>query len=88
MDSAQTDKSRYNMVLLNQGIIEQIILDYLGLEQGGRVEVEYGKQAETLELLEEGEDEYPVVVGVKRVGQNGMVVLGSDCGCRLTWMLF
>ncbi|PYH33926.1 FAD binding domain protein [Aspergillus neoniger CBS 115656] len=71
MDSAQTDKSRYNMVLLNQGIIEQIILDYLGLEQGGRVEVEYGKQAETLELLEEGEDEYPVVVGVKRVGQNG-----------------
>ncbi|GAQ47451.1 hypothetical protein AtubIFM54640_003930 [Aspergillus tubingensis] len=71
MDSAQTDKSRYNMVLLNQGIIEQIILDYLRLEQGGRVEVEYGKQAETLELLEEGEDEYPVVVGVKRVGQNG-----------------
>ncbi|XRM43861.1 hypothetical protein ABZX51_007012 [Aspergillus tubingensis] len=71
MDSAQTDKSRYNMVLLNQGIIEQIILDYLRLEQGGRVEVEYGKQAETLKLLEEGEDEYPVVVGVKRVGQNG-----------------
>lgn len=87
MDSAQTDKSRYNMVLLNQGIIEQIILDYLGLEQEGRVEVEYGKQAETLELLEEGEDEYPVVVGVKRVGQNGMVILGFDGGCMLTWMM-
>lgn len=87
MDSAQTDKSRYNMVLLNQGIIEQIILDYLRLEQGGRVEVEYGKQAETLELLEEGEDEYPVVVGVKRVGQNGLVILGFDGGCMLTWMM-
>lgn len=87
MDSAQTDKSRYNMVLLNQGIIEQIILDYLRLEQGERVEVEYGKQAETLELLEEGEDEYPVVVGVKRVGQNGLVILGFDGGCMLTWMM-
>lgn len=87
MDSAQTDKSRYNMVLLNQGIIEQIILDYLRLEQGGRVEVEYGKQAETLELLEEWEDEYPVVVGVKRVGQNGLVILGFNGGCMLTWMM-
>ncbi|GKZ36861.1 hypothetical protein AbraIFM66950_008094 [Aspergillus brasiliensis] len=71
MQSAQTDKSRYNMVLLNQGLVEQIILDYFAIDRGGKVEVEYGKQAETLEFLEEGEDEYPVVVGVKRVGQDG-----------------
>ncbi|GLA50759.1 hypothetical protein AnigIFM63604_007074 [Aspergillus niger] len=69
MDPAQTDKSRYNMVLLNQGMIEQIILDYLELEREKRVEVEYAKQAKTLEILKE--DEYPIVVGVKRVGLDG-----------------
>jgi phenol 2-monooxygenase len=85
MDSAQTDKSRYNMVLLNQGMIEQIILDYLELEKERRVEVEYAKQAKTLEFLE---DEYPIVVGVKRVGLDGTVILGFDNGRMLTWMMF
>lgn len=86
MDSAQTDKSRYNMVLLNQGMIEQIILDYLELEKERRVEVEYAKQAKTLEFLKK--DEYPIVVGVKRVGLDGMVILGFDNGRMLTWMMF
>lgn len=86
MDPAQTDKSRYNMVLLNQGMIEQIILDYLELEREKRVEVEYAKQAKTLEILKE--DEYPIVVGVKRVGLDGMVIPGFDSGRMLTWMMF
>lgn len=86
MDSAQTDKSSYNMVLLNQGMIEQIILDYLELEKERRVEVEYAKQAKTLEFLKE--DEYPIVVGVKRVGLDGMVILGFDNGRMLSWMMF
>lgn len=45
------------------------------------MEVEYGKQAETLEFVED-DDEYPVVVGVKRVGQEGVTILGID-GCRM-----
>ena len=69
------DGERYHMVLLNQGLVEQTFLD--SLRGKGVVKVEYGVRAETLVLKGEEEDEYPVEVGVRRVGADGMAMLES-----------
>ncbi|GKZ20865.1 hypothetical protein AbraIFM66951_009184 [Aspergillus brasiliensis] len=60
-------QSRTLEILESFGLVDPIVRK----DRGGKVEVEYGKQAETLEFMDEDEDEYPVVVGVKRVGQDG-----------------
>ncbi|PWY92987.1 hypothetical protein BO94DRAFT_564190 [Aspergillus sclerotioniger CBS 115572] len=64
------DGERFNMVLLNQGVVEQTVLDFLRNGGGGKVEVEYGVRAEGL-VVRDG-DEYPVEVGVRRVGEDGV----------------
>ncbi|OOF93345.1 hypothetical protein ASPCADRAFT_398403 [Aspergillus carbonarius ITEM 5010] len=70
------DGERYHMVLLNQGLVEQTFLD--SLRGKGVVKVEYGVRAETLVLKGEEEDEYPVEVGVRRVGADGASGAGDD----------
>ena len=58
-------------MLLNQGAIEQILIDYL--HSKGRVHVERGRKAQDLELPgrfdQNGDDEFPVHVRV--VSANG-----------------
>lgn len=62
--------SRFKQSLLNQGRIEQVLIEYL--DSMGRVGVERKMRAETLEVLDtDTSEEFPVVVGVKDLNGNG-----------------
>lgn len=65
--------SRFGQTLLNQGAVEQAFLEHLDVSQN--VHVEWRKRAESLHINESSVDEdrkdYPVVVGVRRVPENG-----------------
>lgn len=61
--------SRFGQVLLNQGLIEDVLLRYIN--EIGRVKVEWNKKAETLDLSPNG-SEYPVTVKVKDVADSSM----------------
>ncbi|KAE8366576.1 FAD binding domain-containing protein [Aspergillus caelatus] len=64
--SQPQELSRFDQMLLNQGAVEQILIDYL--DSKGRVHVERGRKAEDLELPgrsgRNGDDEFPVQVRV------------------------
>jgi 2-polyprenyl-6-methoxyphenol hydroxylase-like FAD-dependent oxidoreductase len=66
--SSQSDSlSQYGQMLLNQGGIEQILLDYLS--KMDRIAVEWNTKAETLTVSSgngEGDDDFPVAVGVSK----------------------
>lgn len=61
--------SRFGQVLLNQGLIEDVLLRYIN--ETGRVKVEWSKRAETLDLSS-NDSEYPVTVKVKDVADSSM----------------
>ncbi|KAE8140144.1 FAD binding domain-containing protein [Aspergillus pseudotamarii] len=69
--SQPQELSRFDQMLLNQGAIEQILIDYL--HSKGRVHVERGRKAEDLELPDgsdqNGDDAFPVHVRV--ISANG-----------------
>lgn len=76
------DLSRHAQTLLNQGLIEQVLIDHLNSE--GRVHVEWEKRAETLSIDEfpdsDDDDKFPVAVGVRRLGENGLFVSAARPG--------
>ncbi|KAJ5243929.1 hypothetical protein N7489_004025 [Penicillium chrysogenum] len=69
-DSGQS--SRFGQIMLNQGAVEQVLVDYL---RNKNVYVERHKEAKTLHLLPvDGEDkeEFPVIVRARSVEKCGM----------------
>ncbi|RJE19593.1 hypothetical protein PHISCL_08063, partial [Aspergillus sclerotialis] len=68
--------SRYKQTLLNQGLIEQTLIDYVN--SIGRVCVERRRRAEKLEIASEDADhDFPVAVGVRNIDENGIPYPGS-----------
>lgn len=65
--------SRFPQTLLNQGEVEQVMLDYL--EDRGRVRVERQKRAERIYFAEDDNDTYPVVVETKALKADRMMHL-------------
>lgn len=58
--------------MLNQGVVEQTLIDYLDEKQ--RVRVEWRKRAESLHIANASDNdakEFPVIVGVKRLKKDG-----------------
>lgn len=51
MDSQAKDRSSYRQTYLNQGLVEQALIDHLNLT--GTVQVEWGIEAQSLEVLSE-----------------------------------
>lgn len=65
--------SRFGQILLNQGAIEQNLIDHLYATKNRHVE--WNKRAETLHLAAVSDDDqqaFPVVVGVACLGVRGM----------------
>lgn len=65
--------SRFPQTLLNQGEVEQVMLDYL--EERGRVRVERQKRAERIYFTDDDNDAYPVVVETKALKADRMMHL-------------
>lgn len=64
--------SRFGQVLLNQGLIEDVLIQYInGL---GRVKVEWQKRAEILDLSSD-DSGYPVIVNVKTLADSGTGII-------------
>lgn len=61
--------SRFGQVLLNQGLIEDVLIQYINAI--GRVKVEWQKRAETLDMSS-NDSEYPVTVKVKDLADSSM----------------
>ena len=64
--------SRFRKLLLNQGAVEKAIIDYLNEKQ--QVRVERHKRAESLHITstaDNDEKDFPVVVGVRRLREEG-----------------
>lgn len=58
--------------MLNQGVVEQALIDYLNEKQHARVE--WHKRAESLYIAnaaDNDEKEFPVIVGVKGLEEDG-----------------
>ncbi|EED23488.1 monooxygenase, putative [Talaromyces stipitatus ATCC 10500] len=55
--------SRFEQILLNQGLIEDVLVRYIS--DIGRVKIEWNKKAEMLDVSTANEAEYPVTVSVK-----------------------
>lgn len=59
-------------MMLNQGVVEQTLIDYLDEKQ--RARVEWRKKAESLHIANAADSaakEFPVIVGVKRLKEDG-----------------
>lgn len=54
-------------MLLNQGTVEEVIIEYLNEKQ--HVRVEWHRRAECLQITTE--KDFPVIVGVRRLGEDG-----------------
>lgn len=69
--SSQPDNlSRFGQVLLNQGLIEDVLIQYVnGL---GRAKIEWQKRAEMLDLSSKNDSEFPVMVKVKSLADPSM----------------
>ena len=64
--------SKFRKMMLNQGVVEQTLIDYLDEKQ--RVRVEWRKRAESLHIANASDNdakEFPVIVGVKRLKKDG-----------------
>lgn len=65
--------SRFAQTLLNQGEVEQTMIDYL--EERGRIRVERQKRAERIYFAEDDNDTHPVVVETKALKSDSMMHL-------------
>lgn len=64
--------TRFRKMMLNQGVVEQTLIDYLDEKQ--RVRVEWRKRAKSLHIANASDNdakEFPVIVGVKRLKKDG-----------------
>jgi hypothetical protein len=69
-------KSRYGKVLLNQGAIEQILLNFLKEQQN--ISIEMHKKAERLHISSMSDQDnkgFPVSLGVRHTGQGTLPFL-------------
>lgn len=71
MDSQPEDRSRYRQTYLNQGLVEQALLEHLNSTQA--VQVEWKTEAKNLETLSEIDSsvvDFPVTVEVGDPGRS------------------
>lgn len=64
--------SRFGKMLLNQGAVEQVFIDYLNEKR--QVRVEWHRRAESLcitNVADDDEKDFPVVVGVRKLRDEG-----------------